>query len=135
MHSSFNKSVLAGIKGQSSVEYLFVLVFLVGFVIAVVLPSIKEAEMTLALASAAVGAQSFESENPQYLITEINYTVFENTVTFHPKTYLKNATLPTTPLAQPPAGLSKKILDAVQSSVAHEKEGACVKGANNKYCV
>lgn len=106
------------------------LVFLVGFIVAVVIPAVKEAELSLAVASARSAAVSFEAKNPGFSVKQIGYTVNDETVLLEPKTFYANGTA-----VKSPPELSAAILAALKNSVASKTNVTCATAANYEYCL
>ncbi|MDP2717426.1 MAG: hypothetical protein Q8P02_01650, partial [Candidatus Micrarchaeota archaeon] len=79
-------------RGQGAVEYLIVLVFLVGFIVSVLVPSVREGEVSVALASARAGALNYTAMHPDVRLLALNYSVQGDRVTLDPQVF--NASVP-----------------------------------------
>ena len=107
------------------------MVFLVGFVVAVVIPAVKEAELSVAIASARTAISHFENQNPGLFITSLNYSFTDNTVHLDPQVYVRATGV----RQRMPAELGQGMLLAIQSSVARQVNRTCATAANYNYCI
>lgn len=119
-------------RGQGAVEYLIVLVFLVGFIVSVLVPSVREGEVSVALASARAGALNYTAAHPDVRLLALNYSVQGDRVTLEPQVY--NASLGGE--IAPPDGLSASMLAAIaRLSPGSAADGTCAYLSNYDYCV
>jgi len=74
-------------RGQSSVEYVFILAVIIGFVITVMLPALRESELNIALSAARNSVQQFASKNSSLYFTTLNYSITGRIVKITPSVY------------------------------------------------
>jgi len=74
-------------RGQSSVEYVFILAVIIGFVITVMLPALRESELNIALSAVRNSVQEFASKNSSLYFTSLNYSVSGRIVKITPSVY------------------------------------------------
>ncbi|MBI5036575.1 hypothetical protein HZC09_04480 [Candidatus Micrarchaeota archaeon] len=118
-------------KAQASIEYLYVLVFLVGFIVAVVIPTVKEAELSIAIASVRLAITGYEAENPDYFVTTLDYSVQENKVMLKPVVRSRDdgSNVPV------PDALKNKIISRLKPIAPKLGPDNCAKASNYEYCV
>ncbi|MBI4360895.1 hypothetical protein HY572_03950 [Candidatus Micrarchaeota archaeon] len=117
-------------RGQGAVEYLFVIVFLVGFIVAVLVPSVRQAEISVALSSARQGF--LDASSPDARLLSLNYSVQEDTVWLDPQVINRSTG---GPLALS-AVLSAGMLDGVQKlSPSQTRNESCAFTSNFAYCL
>ncbi len=113
-------------------EYLIVLVFLVGFIVGVLVPSVREAEVSVALASARAGALNYTALNPSVRLLTLNYSIAGDQVALLPQ--VRNVSLDAD--VAPPDGLVVFMVAAMQRlSPAEAHNGTCAFLSNFDYCV
>jgi len=74
-------------RGQASVEYIFILAILIGFVIAVMIPALREGELNIALSAARNSAEQFATANSSLYFTSLNYSIDGTKVKIKPSVY------------------------------------------------
>lgn len=118
------------LRGQGSVEYLFVLVFLVGFIVAVLVPSVREAEISVALSAARQGFLDAAPGDARLLA--LNYSVQEETVWLDPRAVNRSTggALVLSP------ELRVGVLDGIQRlSPGQARNDSCAFTSNFNYCL
>ncbi len=74
-------------RGQSSVEYVFILSVIIAFVITVMIPALRESELNIALSAARNTIEQFASANSSLYFTSLDYSVSGRTVVIKPSVY------------------------------------------------
>lgn len=119
-------------RGQGSVEYLFVVVFLVGFVVAVLVPSLQEAELSYALAGMRSKAVEYEAAHPELRLTVLNYSVQDGFVRIEPKVYNRSADA----YVPVPQELRDAMLSGIHAlAPSLGVNGTCANTSNYEYCM
>ena len=121
------------LRGQGSVEYLFVVVFLVGFIVAVLVPSLQTAEISYALAGARAQAVAYEANHSELRLLTINSTVRQNEgqVLLNVTVYNRSSDA----LVPPPQGLKDAMLAGIHRLAPNMGVSAsCVNTSNYEYC-
>ncbi len=119
-------------RGQGSVEYLFVVVFLVGFIVSVLVPSLQTAEISYALAGARTGAVGYEANHSDLRLTRMNYSVDKDQVVLNLTVYDRS----TDRNVVTPQGLKDAMLAGIHSlAPSYGLTGSCANTSNYQYCV
>ncbi len=74
-------------RGQSSVEYVFILSVIIAFVITVMIPALREIELNTALSAARNTVEQFVSANSSLYFTSLDYSVSGRMVVIKPSVY------------------------------------------------
>ena len=120
-----------GLRGQGSVEYLFIVVFLTGFVVSILVPTLQQSEITFALAAARDGAVSSVAGDTLRL-TRLNYSVYGGEVAFRPSVY----NLSSDSAVQAPPQMVAAMVSAVHRLAPSSSFNAtCANTSNYQYCV
>ncbi|MBI5226789.1 hypothetical protein HY994_06190 [Candidatus Micrarchaeota archaeon] len=120
------------LRGQGSVEYLFVVVFLVGFIVAVLVPSLQTAEITYALAGARTAAVGYETNQTDIRLTRMNYSVDHDQVRLVLTVYNRSADAN----IAAPQGLKDAVLSGIHVlAPTYGVNGSCANTSNYEYCV
>lgn len=123
----------APFRGQGSVEYLFVVVFLVGFIVAVMVPTLQQGEISYALAGARSAAVQYTAEHPELRLTVLNYTVQGDRVLLDPKVYNRSSGFLLVAPPQEMKGLMLAGIHALAPSLGFD--GTCANTSNYEYCM
>ncbi len=121
----------SGLRGQGSVEYLFIIVFLTGFIVSVMVPTLQQSEITFALAAARDAAVSSAAGEPLRL-TRLNYSVAGGEVAFRPSVY----NVSSDSAVQAPPKMVEAMVSAVHRLAPSESfNSTCANTSNYQYCV
>ncbi|MBI2445495.1 hypothetical protein HYV43_03855 [Candidatus Micrarchaeota archaeon] len=121
-----------GVRGQGSVEYLFVVVFLVGFIVAVLVPALQESELSYAIASVRSQAVAYGAAHPDLRLTVLNYSVQDGRVLIDAQVYNRSSDS----LVATPLGLKAAMVAGIHALAPSSGfDGACANTSNYEYCV
>ncbi len=121
------------LRGQGSVEYLFVVVFLVGFIVAVLVPSLQTAEVSYALAGARAQAVAYQANHSELRLLTINSSVLqaEGRVLLNATVYNRSADA----VVPAPQGLKDAMLAGIHRLAPNMGvSSSCVNTSNYEYC-
>jgi hypothetical protein len=120
-------------RGQGAVEYLIVLVFLVGFIVGVLVPSVRDGEVSVALASARSGALNYSANHADIRLLTLNYSVVAaDQILLRPQVRNASSGVVLVPPAEMVASMVAAIQRLAPSGVAN---GSCAFLSNYDYCV
>ncbi len=120
------------LRGQGSVEYLFVVVFLVGFIVAVMVPTLQQGEISYALAGARSAAVQYTAAHPELRLTVLNYSVQGDRVLLDPKVYNRSSG----GLVAPPAEMNGLMLAGIHAlAPSLGMDASCANTSNYEYCM
>ncbi len=74
-------------RGQSTSDFVLGFALIIVLAVGLIVPSLKQAEMSLALASARLGASEYVAYNTTLYLTSLTYNVSNNNVTISPTVY------------------------------------------------
>ncbi len=120
-------------RGQGSVEYLFVVVFLVGFIVAVLVPALQAAELSYAVAGARAQAVAYEANHSELRLLTINSTVLqsEGRVFLNVTVYNRSSDA----LVAAPQGMKDAMLAGIHRLAPNMGvDGTCANTSNYEYC-
>ncbi|GEM_PF-2964359 len=120
-------------RGQGSVEYLFVVVFLVGFIVSVLVPALQTAEISYALAGVRAQAVGYEADHSDLRLLTINSTVLqaEGRVFFNVTVYNRSSDA----LVAAPQGMTDAMLAGIHRLAPNMGVSAsCANTSNYEYC-
>jgi len=114
------------------VEYLFVVVFLVGFIVAVMVPTLQQGEISYALAGARTKAIEYEAAHPQLRLTVLNYTVEGDRILLDPRVYNRSSGRS----MKAPAEMKVVMLQGIHAlAPSLGVDGQCANTSNYEYCM
>ncbi len=122
-------------RGQASVEYVVLMIFLLGFIIMAALPVVRENELNQAVAAAREATIEYAALNPDVYSTGVAYSGEETgTVTLSLKLFSFKDNAQVTPIPQPLQFLAvERIRIAVNGVKIIGRD--CVEAASFDYCV
>lgn len=133
---SQSSSFFRGGRGQASIEYVFILALVLGFVLALMISGMRESELNLAVGAARSACVEWTAKNPSQSVYLASMPVAQSgrSANFTPVVYYWGGNR-LTPL---PDDLKKAVIAAVQKSVAPSAPLAasnCFSSVNFDYCV
>ncbi|MFH0973340.1 MAG: hypothetical protein V1817_00945 [Candidatus Micrarchaeota archaeon] len=129
-------------RGQASMEYVFILALVLGFVVALMITSIRESELNMATGSARVAAVYWTAGNSSFYLASLETAQLGGGVNFSPVIYSWAGGANGGRLQTLPSDLKKQMITAVQKTVAPLSPPPattptrnCFKSTNFEYCV
>ena len=125
-------------RGQASMEYVFILSLVLGFVVALMITGIRESELNMATGSARAAAVYWTAGNSSFYLTSLNHIQSWRSVNFSPVIYSWAGGTNNGRLQPLPSDLKKQMITAVQKTVAPlapTPATYCFQSTNFDYCI
>lgn len=71
-------------KGQTSIDFLFVVGILIAFIAAVMVVGVRESELTVAISASRLAMVQFSQQNSSFFFTQVTYTLTGTNCTITP---------------------------------------------------
>ncbi|MEM0475344.1 MAG: hypothetical protein QW343_00950 [Candidatus Norongarragalinales archaeon] len=127
-------------RGQSSVEYVFILALVLGFVLALMISGMRESELNLATGAARAAALEWLAPNSSVFLASLEITRSGRSVNFTPTVFYWSGGRDGGRVATTPPEFKAFVIAAVQRSTAPgspplQPQATCFSSTNFDYCV